>query len=571
MLLLFISFIAGILTVLAPCVLPVLPVIVGGSVGAKAKEKLRPYIITGVLALSIIVFTLLLKVSTLFINLSPNTLNYISGGILIALGAVSILPEYWEQLMVKFNWQAASQRFLGKGERNKDQYIGPILVGLALGPVFASCSPTYAFILASVLPHSFLSGLIYLAAYSIGLAVTLLLISLLGNKFIRRFSWAVDTHSWFRRVIGVLFVLIGVIIITGHEVSVETWVANRLPFDETKIERILLAKQNKESLIHKLVNKVSRDDVLNVQPTPAPQFVGLTNWINSKPLTLSQLKGKVVLVDFWTFSCINCIRSLPYLEKWDQAYGSKGLVIIGINTPEFAFEHNPANVQAAVLKDGIKYPVALDNNDDTWNAYDNDSWPADYLVDKQGNIRYVSLGEGNYSTTEEAIQDLLGINKPLTTPKSNVPVAQDQTPETYFGTNREDAYQGTTPISNGTSSFSATPTADLTSNSFTLGGKWTIAGQSITSDSDSSTLTENISAKDVYMVASVNSSSSNGTVNVELPASEANQYGSDAPNGQVMVNGDRLYHIVSLKKFGTTDVTLQVPAGVSLYTFTFGS
>lgn len=267
--------------------------------------------------------------------------------------------------MVKLNWQAASQRFLGKGERNKDKYIGPILVGVALGPVFASCSPTYAFILASILPHSFTSGLIYLAAYSIGLTLTLLLVSLLGRRIITRFSWAVDTHSLFRRFIGVLFVAIGVLIISGHEVNVETWVANHLPFDETKIERLLLAKQDKESIIHKLATSVSRDTVLNVQSTPAPQFVGLTNWINSPPLKLSQLKGKVVLVDFWTFSCINCIRTLPYLEKWYQTYSDKGFVIVGVNTPEFAFEHNPANVQAAVTKYGIKYPVALDNNDDT--------------------------------------------------------------------------------------------------------------------------------------------------------------------------------------------------------------
>jgi cytochrome c biogenesis protein CcdA/thiol-disulfide isomerase/thioredoxin len=569
MLLLIISFIAGILTILAPCVLPVLPVIIGGSIGAQTKERFRPYIITGSLALSIVAFTLLLKVSTLLINFSPNALNYISGSLLVALGVVSIVPSWWEELMIKLNWQAASQRFLGRGDRNKDKYIGPVVVGLALGPVFASCSPTYAFILASILPHSFVSGLIYLAAYSLGLALTLLLTSLLGKRLISRFSWAIDTHSKFRRIIGILFVLIGVLIISGHEVSVETWVANHLPFDETKIERVLLAKQNKDSLIHKLTNNVARGSVLNVQSTPAPQFVGLTNWINSPPLTVSKLKGKVVLVDFWTYSCINCIRTLPYLERWDQAYRDKGLVIIGVNTPEFAFEHNPANVQAAVIKDGIKYPVALDNNYDTWNAYDNDSWPADYLIDKQGNIRYTSLGEGDYGKTEQAIQDLLGINQPLTAPKSTVPVASNQTPETYFGTDRADSYDGSTPLSNGTANFKSTPDSKLNNNSFSLSGRWTISGQSITSDSSSSSLTENISAKNVYMVASAGSASA--TVKVSLPSNESGDFGSDAPGGQVTVNADRLYNIVSLKQFGTTNVTVTVPPGVSLYTFTFGS
>jgi cytochrome c biogenesis protein CcdA/thiol-disulfide isomerase/thioredoxin len=568
MLLLIISFIAGILTILAPCVLPVLPVIIGGSISGKTKDRFRPYIITGSLALSIIAFTLILKVSTLLINFSPDILNYISGTLLVGLGVASIFPEIWERLMVALNWQAASQRFLGKGEQNKGKYIGPVLIGVALGPVFASCSPTYAFILASILPHSFGSGLIYLAVYSLGLSLTLLFVAIVGKKAISRFEWAVDTHGTFRRIIGVIFVIIGVVIFAGLEVKVETWVANRLPFDETKIERVLLQKQHKDSLIHKISSSVSRNSVLNVQPTPAPQFAGLTNWINSKPLTLSQLKGKVVLVDFWTFSCINCIRTLPYLEKWNQAYGKDGLVIIGVNTPEFVFEHNPKNVQAAVTKFGIKYPVALDDNYDTWDAYDNDSWPADYLIDKQGDIRYVSLGEGDYNKTEEAIQDLLGIDKPLTTPKSVVPISSNQTPETYFGTNRQDSYVGSTPLTDGTANFVATPSTQLKNNTFTLGGSWIIAGQSITSDGSDSTLSENVSAKNVYMVASADSGS--GNVTISLPSNVANQYGSDAPNGQVVVNSDRLYNIASFTQFETTTVTITVPKGISLYTFTFG-
>ncbi|HEY5442824.1 MAG TPA: redoxin family protein, partial [Candidatus Saccharimonadales bacterium] len=449
MLLLLISFVAGILTILAPCVLPVLPVIIGGSVGATVKDKARPYVIAASLAVSIIAFTLLLKVSTVLINLSPSVLTDLSGALVIALGLVSVWPEAWERLVIWLNWQAASQRFLGRGERNKDKYAGPILVGLALGPVFASCSPTYAFILASVLPHSFLSGLIYLITYSLGLVLTLLGVSLVGRKYISRYGWALDTHSLFRRIIGVLFVLIGLVIISGHEISVETWVANHLPFDETKIERVLLAKQNKSSLLHNISSAVSNSDVLNVQSTPAPEFAGLTNWINSPPLTLAQEQGKVVLVDFWTYSCINCIRSIPYVEKWYQTYEKQGLVVVGVNTPEFAFEHNPDNVAAAVKKDGITYPVALDNNYDSWNAYNNDSWPADYLIDKQGNIRYVSLGEGDYDKTEKAIQTLLGVTRPLQTPTSNVPIGQNQTPETYFGTNREQNYVGSPALNDG--------------------------------------------------------------------------------------------------------------------------
>jgi len=568
MLLLIISFIAGVLTILAPCVLPVLPVIVGGSIGGQAKERTRPYIIVAALAGSIIFFTLLLKVSTILINLSPDALTDFSGGLLIALGLAALVPEWWEALVTRLNWQAASQRFLGKGEKNKDKYVGPVLIGLALGPVFASCSPTYAFILASVLPSSFLTGLIYLGAYTLGLVLALLLVSIAGRQFISRFAWAVDTHSLFRRALGVVFILIGVAVISGYQVKAETWVANHLPFDETRIERVLLAKQHKNSIIHNLA-QAAGSSVLNVQPTPAPQFQGLTNWINSPPLSMGQLKGKVVLVDFWTYSCINCIRTLPYIEKWYQAYHDKGLVIVGINTPEFAFEHNPANVAAAVKQDGIAYPVALDNNDDTWNAYNNDSWPADYLIDKSGNIRYVSLGEGDYNKTEEAIQLLLGIKAPLQTPGGTVPISQNQTPETYFGTNREQSYAGTPAgLSNGTADFK--PAASLAAGQWTLDGNWQINPEYITSVSDNSKLVISINAKDVYMVAS-STGIQDQSVSVGLPVSAAGQYGGDVTDGQVAVNGSRLYHIVSLKQFGSTTITLTVPKGVSLYTFTFGS
>lgn len=565
MLLLLISFLAGVLTILAPCVLPVLPVMVGGTLSGKAKDRARPYVIVASLAVSIVFFTLLLKVSTVAVNLSPNALTDFAGGLLIALGLAAAVPELWERIVTGLNLEAASLRLLGRSEKSQNQYTAPILTGVALGPVFSSCSPTYAFILASVLPSSFLAGFIYLIAYTLGLVAILLVILVSGRKYITRYPWAINTHSLFRRSLGLVFIVIGLAFITGYQVKAELWVANHLPFDETRIERVLLAKQQQH---HSIVHNLGNSSVLNVQSVPAPQFQGLTNWINSSPLTLSQLKGKVVLVDFWTYSCINCMRTLPNLEKWYAAYQNKGLVIVGVNTPEFAFEHNPANVAAAVARDGIHYPVALDNNYDTWNAYDNDSWPADYLIDKSGNIRYVSLGEGDYPQTEQAIQLLLGIHAPLKTPKSVVPIAQNQTPETYFGTNRDQDYVGSSALNGGISSF--TPAASLDQNQWTLGGSWNIGTQPITSNSSDSTLSFNVTAKDVYMVAS-NPSSGNDAVTVDLPANVAGQYGSDVVNGQVLVNSARLYHIVSLKQFGSTTVTLHVPNGVSLYTFTFGS
>lgn len=565
MLLLLISFFAGILTILAPCVLPLLPIIVGGSLSGNTQQKSRPYIIAGSLAVAVIFFTLLLKVSTSLASISPQVLTDVSGGLIIALGAVTVLPEVWEWLVIRFNFQARSQRFLGHGERNQGRFVGPMLIGLALGPVFSSCSPTYAFILASVLPRNFLSGLTYLIVYSIGLVLALLLISLIGRRIIMRFGWAVNTHSLFRRLLGILFIAIGLVIVSGHEVQIETWIANRLPFDETKVEQFLLKKQT-NPIAHTVQPTVG--SVLNVNSTPAPEPQGLTNWMNSAPLTLAQLHGKVVLVDFWTYSCVNCNRALPYVEQWYKTYQKDGLVVIGVHTPEFAFEHDPTNVQKFVTSDGITYPVALDNNYDTWNAFNNDSWPADYLIDKDGNIRYVALGEGDYDTTEKAIQELLGVHQQLQVKNYTVPISQAQTPETYFGTNRAQGYEGNPDLTAGTYTFSS-GSGPLDQSTWNLSGQWQIGSEYITSEGDKTTLTFRTEAKDVYMVAG-SANNQPITMTVGLPNGNK-QYGPDAPGGKVLISGPRLYHIVAQQSFSDTIVTLTVPKGVSLYTFTFGS
>ncbi len=274
-----------------------------------------------------------------------------------------------------------------------------------------------------------------------------------------------------------------------------------------------------------------------------------------------------MLVDFWTYSCVNCLRAIPYVEKWYQAYADKGFVVIGVHTPEFAFEHVPSNVQAAVTRIGITYPVALDNNYATWNAFGNNSWPADYLIDKNGNVRNVQLGEGNYDKSEEAIQALLGEKAPLQTPSSSVPFNQDQTPETYFGTDRTMNFTGSPSFSDGTTTY--TPATQLDINQWTLGGSWQEAADKITSSSNSSTLTFHTQYKDVYLVAG-STNDQPQTVRVSLPHGDTS-FGNDITNGQMTVAGSRLYHIVSLKQYGDTTVILTVPSGVSLYTFTFGS
>ena len=179
---------------------------------------------------------------------------------------------------------------------------------------------------------------------------------------------------------------------------------------------------------------------------PAPDFAGIAGWVNSAPLTMKELRGKVVLIDFWTYSCINCLRTLPHVEAWDRMYRKDGLVIVGVHTPEFAFEHVPSNVRSAVKRLGVRYPVALDNEYGTWNAYGNQYWPAEYLIDRKGHVRYAHFGEGEYDVTEESIRSLLGekLGAPASARLRDLTPTGTLTPESYLGSERLARYAGST-------------------------------------------------------------------------------------------------------------------------------
>lgn len=220
------AFIAGLLTILAPCILPLLPVIVGGTTVTNNKSKYTPLIITGSLMVSIIIFTLLLRTGSEFLGLSElsdRTWNRVSGGLIIILGIILIFPRLWDELSARTGFQAATNRWLGKSSQ-QGGHGGSILMGAALGPVFTSCSPTYAFILFSVLPRSYAEGVVLLIAYALGLAVMLLGVGYLGKRFVDKMEWAANPHGWFRRGMGVLFVGVGISIITGFDKTVETWI-----------------------------------------------------------------------------------------------------------------------------------------------------------------------------------------------------------------------------------------------------------------------------------------------------------------------------------------------------------
>jgi thiol-disulfide isomerase/thioredoxin len=309
---------------------------------------------------------------------------------------------------------------------------------------------------------------------------------------------------------------------------------------------------------------------------PAPKLHGTQDWFNTprdRPLTMASLRGRVVLVDFWTYSCINCIRTLPYLRAWYAKYHRLGLTIVGIHTPEFEFEHDAGNVASAIKQFGLRYPVVQDNDYVMWDAYGNQTWPSDYLIDASGNVRYSSIGEGDYAQTQAAIRALLAqaghakLGAPATPAGALVPSAV-LTPETYLGTKA--AYGWSQGPFAGRHDYGAPPRRSPAANVFAFSGVWTVAPQAATADAHAG-IDANVQAKHVYLVlGSAGGVPRRVTVSLDghpIPAADA---GSDVHDGVVTVRGQRLYSLVSLPSDQEHELTLRFAPGVSGYAFSFG-
>lgn len=573
---LLISFISGILTVLSPCVLPLLPVIVGGSI-AGGKSLCRALVVTIALGLSVFLFTFLLKVSTAFIMVPQAVWNWISGSILFIVGISFLFPLLWDRIPFINSLYRRSNVLLGSGYQ-KQSIWGDVIVGAALGPVFSSCSPTYFVVLASILPVSLGAGVADIFAYTLGLCGFLLIISIVGQRIVGQLGLVADPNGWFRRTIGALFILVAIVIVTGVQNVIEAPLYNI--FDETKVEQHLLSRtaETSSSTPSNYLTVIEK----SVRYEKAPELVSPDGYINTvgQPITLQQYIGKdVVLVDFWDYSCINCQRTFPYLNAWYQKYKDQGLVVVGVHTPEFSFEHQLSNVQTAVNEFGIKYPVVLDNEYKTWNAFQNEYWPNEYLIDIDGYIVHNQAGEGNYDETEKAIQQALaerasrvGRNTVVATSTVAIPSADlsaIQSPETYFGSNRNEYLGNGTPGVQGVQNFILPNTPKL--NTLYLGGSWNIMSEYAEAGSGSSVIYQ-YNAHDIYMVA-VNNGAQVKIKVLQDGKPVGNFAGADVnPNtSEATINGDRLYRLVHDPTSGVHTIEIQVESGnLDAYTLTFG-
>lgn len=605
MILFLVSFIAGILTVLAPCVLPLLPVIIGGSVVGKPSVA-RALRITLSLGASVFIFTLILKVSTAFVNIPPQVWSTISATIIIVTGLVMVFPSLWERVMsAKFS--ARANRVMSKGAIKKTIW-GDILVGAALGPVFSSCSPTYFILLAVVLPAHPFTGLLYLLSYVAGLCLFLFIIAFLGQRLLTRLDIAADPRGVFKRVIGVLFVLLGVFILFGIDKKIQS--ALPAGFEGiTAIEQRLLKETTRETVVTTseevsdtadatstpasstlsslpTVSKISTAQavVKSSRYPKAKELVSPDAYLNTGgvPIKINDYKGKkVVLVDFWTYSCINCLRTVPYLKSWYAKYKDQGLEIIAIHTPEFAFEHSQKNVEDALTRLGITYPVVLDNEYKTWNNFGNQFWPHEYLIDIDGYVVHDHIGEGGYDETEKEIQKALKERADrLGMAESSIPsgtIAKPGegpnlvgSPEVYFGASRNEYLANGKSGAVGVVSYVAPDVNSVTTNKLYLGGTWDMSSERATTKDSSEGIVFKYNARDVYFVASADVATQ-----IEIYQDGkllGSSVGEDVRiDSTATISGERLYKLVHNAGLETHTLEIKIKGkGLHAYTFTFG-
>jgi cytochrome c biogenesis protein CcdA/thiol-disulfide isomerase/thioredoxin len=581
-LLILFGFIAGAATALSPCVLPVLPIAL--SAGATGGRR-RPLGIVAGLAVSFTFATVALVYVISALGLPNDFLRKLAIVVLLGFGITLMIPPLAARLEAWMS-QFASRAGVAKGKG--DGFWSGTAVGASLGLVYAPCAgPILAGVITVSASQSFSTGRLAVAlSYGIGSAVVLYFLMLGGRKVVRPLA---KRGVGLQVAMGAVMVVVALAMLGNYDVRFQNHIASSLPsFLVNPTESLEDTAQAKSALADirggghgvgsEATGAAPETDARGKLDLPvlgvAPEFVGNERWFNTpgdKPLTLSGLRGRVVLVDFWTYSCINCIRTLPYLKAWDAKYRKDGLTIVGVHTPEFPFEREAGNVETAIAENGIRYPVAQDNEQATWNAYGNQYWPAEYFIDAQGRVRYVHFGEGEYGEKEKVIRDLLAeAGKTVKGGETHVhavaPSNTVTTPETYLGAARAERFTNSM-LAPGSHDFTA-PKA-LPANEFAYHGRWSISLDSATAESGAS-LDLNFGARRVYLV--LGSPGRDRQVKVLLdgqPISSADA-GADVHGGAVTVSGQRLYNLVDLPAVGHHVLSLEPEAGVEGYAFTFG-
>lgn len=547
------SFLAGVLTIGAPCILPMLPIILGVSVGHTSKT--RPIFITlgFITTFSIAGLTLSLIVQKLMI--APDLLRNIAVAGLAIFGLLMLFPKLFEILAQRLSGFSTKAQNISQKAGNKN--FGGFVLGMILGLIWTPCAgPILGSILTLIATQSnFGQAIPMLIAYAAGAGVPMLAISYGGQAITTKVRSVAKYANSIQKIFGGIILLLAVAMYFQYDLKLQAKLLDYYSFP-TLEQKLIKPQLNVLSIINQETN--TKNTAVDLPDYgQAPDFKNINAWINTdKNLTMNDLKGKVVLVDFWTYSCINCIRTLPYVTSWYEKFKDQGFVVIGVHTPEFEFEKVLDNVKTAVKRHGINYPVALDNNFGTWNNFNNNYWPAHYLIDRDGNIRYYHFGEGKYEETENAIAELLGMNKTVT--KADEETNQNVgTPEIYFGTNRlEYLTKSQSPDKSENEYYLP---RQLESNHFALQGTWNFTPEVVQLSKGAGKIKMNFFAGKIHMVAEAKQ-----PITVQITVDGQKQK-------PVTISGSDLYTLFDSTSYTSHEIIIEIPApGLEVYTFTFG-
>lgn len=534
------GFIEGFALILSPCILPILPIVLAGSLTGSKKRPLG--IITGfIISFAFIAFFSRSLVIATGVDL--NTLRYLSFLMLTLIGLIMIssyLSGILNQVLRKFI-RITPYRNSKKG------FLSGIFIGFFVAMVWTPCAGPIlaAIIVQTVLQKTTISSFFVLLAFALGAALPMLIIVFYGRALTGTFNVFKNNAVKFRKILGALIIasVLYMIYLEGGPV-----------FSSTAQTTIKASTQLRNGLW---------------LPYTAPEIENISNWINSPALKINQLRGHVILVDFWTYSCINCIRTLPYLKNWYNKYHKKGLIIIGVHSSEFDFEKDLNNVANAVRRNELLYPIALDNQFSTWSNYSNHYWPAHYLIDPKGQVVYQHFGEGDYDIMENNIRYLLGIDDLKSIPYYNSSFTYMLTPETYLGYARADKRLSPILIPNQIANYHFPQ--KLASNAWALQGQWEVKQDKIISKASDARLRIQFNASKIYLVMGNNTSQ---PIKVDLllnNKSITTPRGQDVTSSSILVNKYSLYELVKNNQLekGLLEIIVSQP-GIELYTLTFG-
>jgi cytochrome c biogenesis protein CcdA/thiol-disulfide isomerase/thioredoxin len=573
MLLLFIAYFGGVLTILSPCILPVLP-----FVFARSDQPFRK---SGLPLLAGMALTFVLVASLATVGgawaVRANQFGRIAALVLLATFGLTLLFSSLADRLTRPIVQLGNR--LTNTSDASGSVLNSFLLGIGTGLLWAPCAGP---ILGLILTGAALQGAsahtaLLLLAYALGAATSLAVALLAGGRLFAAMKRSLGFDEWIRRALGVAVLVAVVVVAFGLDRGVLTRLslASTGGLEQRLLDRFHPASQPKRIVLNQTID---------VSDSATPDLSGATAWINSPPLTLASLRGKVVLIDFWTYSCINCLRTLPYIKAWNEKYKDHGLVIIGVHTPEFPFEKDESNVRKAVKDLGVTYPVPMDNNYKIWRSFNNQYWPADYFIDATGGVRFHHFGEGGYDESEQWIRTLLeeANHHPLPHTSTNVAAngmeapsdtGEVQSPETYIGYSRTENFASPGGLIPDDQETYKTP-AVLKLNDWALGGRWQDQQQVATSLAADGAISYRFHARDLHLVLGPGSDNQpvrfRVTIDGHAPGAD---HGVDTDaQGYGEVTGNRLYQLIR-QQGNIRDRTFRIDfltPGVRAYSFTFG-